>query len=206
MYKLFYSPFSCSLAVHMALQKIDVAFELEKIDVRKGMNQKEAFLKLNKHGQVPLLQDKGQFIDQGASILLYLADKHQNSNILPSIGQPGRAGAISTLFYMSNTLHPTFSMVFHPDRFTLGEPTDVFNKAIEKIKDILSELNQEIENKLFLSGDQPFAADYYFITMMNWLQLYKISLEHYPNLRSYKQRMGDLPEVSRAVEIEIVEL
>ncbi len=205
MYKLYYSPFSCSLAVHMALEKINVDFELEKIDVRKGTNQKEAFLKLNKHGKVPLLQDEDQYIDQGAGILLYLADKHQGSNILPSMGQPERANAISTLIYMSNTVHPTFAMAFYPDRFTQGMPADVYNKAIEKIKDILSELNQEIENKLFLCGELPFAADYYLITMMNWLQLYNISLDNYPKLKSYKQRMTDLPEVSRAIEKEMLE-
>ena len=203
MYTLFYSPFSCSLAVNIALEKIGEEFELVKIDVRKGMHKTDYFLKLNKHAKVPLLQDGDQFIDQGAGILHYLADKHPATNLMPTINEPERGIAISTLFYMSNTVHPTFAMVFYPDRFTLGAPSDVFDHAVISVKQILTELNQELENIPFLCGNKPYAADYYLLTMLNWPQLFKISLEDYPNLIAYKTRMGNQPEVSRAIEKEI---
>lgn len=203
MYTLFYSPFSCSLAVNIALEKIGKKFETVKIDVREGQHQTEEFLTLNKRGKVPLLQDGDQFIDQGAGILLFLADKHPEAHLIPSIGSLKRANAVSTLFYMSNTVHPTFAMLFYPDRFTLGTPSGVFNSATVKSKEILTELNQDLENKSFLCGNKPYVADYYLITMLNWPQLFKINLEDYPNLISYKKRMADQSEVSRAIEKEM---
>lgn len=205
MYKLYYSPFSCSLAVHIALEKTGEAFQLEKIDVRKGVHQTEDYLKLNRHGKVPLLQDGDQFIDQGAGILLYLADKHPDATMLPQAGDSKRAEAISTLFYMSNTVHPTLAMAFYPDRFTSGEPDGVFNKAIEKTKQLLSELDDQVASQGFLNDSKPYVADYYLVTMLNWLQLFKITLDDYPHLTNFKQKMGDFPEVSRAIGKEIRE-
>lgn len=203
MYTLFYSPFSCSFAVNIALEKINKKFESVKIDVRKGQHKTTEFLTLNSRGKVPLLQDGDQLIDQGAGILLYLADKHPGAHLIPPISSPERANAVSTLFYMSNTVHPTFAMLFYPDRFTLGTPSGVFDSAIVKAKEILTELNQGLENKYFLCGSNPYVADYYLITMLNWPPLFKINLEDYPNLISYKKRMGDQAEVSRAIEKEM---
>lgn len=205
MYKLFYSPFSCSFAVHIALEKTGADFDLEKIDVRKGMHQSEAYLKLNKRGKVPLLQDGDLFIDQGAAILLYLADKHPETHMLPPINDQKRPAAISALFYMSNTVHPTLAMAFYPERFSHGDSKDVFKRAIERTKELLSEIDQVLSDSNFLTSDKPFVADYYLTAMLNWLQIFQISLEPYPKLQAYKQRMGDLPEVARALGKEMTE-
>lgn len=205
MYTLYYSPFSCSLAVHIALQKIGNEFKLEKIDVRKGMHTKEAFLGLNKRGKVPVLQDGDQFIDQGAAILLYLNDKHPNAHIIPTADHPKRSHALSSLLYISNTVHPTFAMLFYPDRFTQGDKNDVFKASTEKAMSLLTELNQALDDQPFLSGEEAYAADYYLTTILNWTQLFKIDLKEYPNLISYKKRMDALPEVSQAVKSEMTE-
>ncbi|MCP5170207.1 MAG: glutathione S-transferase family protein [Hahellaceae bacterium] len=206
MYKLYYSPFSCSLAVHIALEKIGADFELEKVDVRKGVHCKEEFLRLNKRGKVPLLQDGDLFVDQGAAILLYLSDKHPESEMMPAANDPNRAAAISALFYMSNTVHPTLGMAFYPARFSHGDSNDVLSKAIEKTKLLLEEFDQELTDKSYLNGAKPYSGDYYLTVMLNWLPLFKISLDPYPNLKAYKQRMGDLPEVGRASGKEMREL
>lgn len=205
MYTLYYSPFSCSLAVHIALQKIGDEFKLEKTDVRKGMHTKEAFLDLNKRGKVPVLQDGDQFIDQGAAILLYLNDKHPSAHIIPSVDHPKRSHALSSLLYMSNTVHPTFAMLFYPDRFTHGDKNDVFKSSTAKAMSLLTELNQALDGQAFLSGEEAYAADYYLTTILNWPQLFKINLKEYPNLIAYKKRMDALPEVSQAVKSEMTE-
>jgi glutathione S-transferase len=206
MYKLYYSPFACSLAVHIVLEKIGTEFELEKIDVRKGQHQTKEYSEINKHGKVPLLQDGDQLIDQGAAILLYLADKHPDADIMPSVGDKQRGKALSALFYMSNTVHPTFSVVFNPDRFTFGSTDEVLSKSMERIELLLEEFDQLLTEQDFISGNKPYAADYYLATMLNWLQLFQKTLNAYPHLQSYKQRIEGLPEVARASSQEMAAL
>ena len=205
-YKLYYSPFACSLAVHMALIKIGEAFELEKIDVKKGQHQTERYLRLNPHGKVPLLQDGTKLIDQGAGILLTLSEQHPEAELLPTSGSPECGIALSELFYMSNTVHPAFSMAFNPDRFTSGDKTHVYDAALSRVDSLLEEINGKLNQHDFLNGNKPYLADYYLVVMLNWLRIFKKGLAPYPNLKRYKARMDQLPEVSRAVNTEIKDL
>jgi glutathione S-transferase len=205
-YKLYYSPFACSLAVHAALEKIGEGFELEKIDVKKGQHQTERYLQLNRHGKVPLLQDGKKLIDQGAGILLYLSEQHPEAELMPPAAMAEWGKALSELFYMSNTVHPAFSMAFNPDRFTTGDKTQVFDKTLSRLDALLEELDGKLTQQDFLNGNKPYVADYYLVAMLNWLRIFKKGLNPYPNLRRYKARMDQLPEVSRAVSKEIKDL
>jgi glutathione S-transferase len=207
MYTLYYSPFACSLAVHIALEKIDTDFELDKVDVRQGQHKTEAYLKINKHGKVPLLKDGDQLIDEGAAILLYLAEKHPEANILPLVNTKQRGKALSALFYMSNTVHPAFSIAFNPERFTISATTnEVLQSAKKKIERLLEEFDQQMAEQNFISGNNVYAADYYLLAMLNWLQLFQVTLNAYPRLLTYKQRMDDLPEVTRAQSKEMADI
>lgn len=205
-YKLYYSPFACSLAVHVALLKIGEGFELEKIDVKKGQHQTERYLQLNRHGKVPLLQDDQKLIDQGAGILLYLSEQHPEAELMPPAGTVEWGKALSELFYMSNTVHPAFSMAFNPDRFTTGDKALVFDKTLSRLNTLLEEIDTKLFQQDFLNGDKPYVADYYLVAMLNWLRVFKQGLNPYPNLRRYKARMDALPEVSRAVGEEVKDL
>lgn len=205
-YKLYYSPFACSLAVHAALVKIGEGFELEKIDVKKGQHQTERYLQLNRHGKVPLLQDDKKLIDQGAGILLYLSEQHPEAELMPPAGGVEWGKALSELFYMSNTVHPAFSMAFNPDRFTAGDKTQVYDKTLSRLNALLEEIDGKLIQQDFLSGDKAYAADYYLVAMLNWLRVFKKDLTPFPNLRRYKARMDQLPEVSRAVSEEVKDL
>ena len=106
---------------------------------------------------------------------------------------------------ISNTVHPTLKMAFYPERYSQGDSKDVLAKALEKTADLMQQLDQDLEGQSYLNGEQPYAADYYLTTMLNWLQVFKISLSDYPNLKAYKQRMDQLPEVAKAVGKEAKE-
>jgi glutathione S-transferase len=191
------------LAVHIALEKIGAEFQLNKVDVRKGEHQAKEFLQLNKRGKVPLLLDGDKHIDQGAAILLYLADKHPEAELMPKIDDSARGEALSALLYMSNTVHPTLAMCFFPDRYSNGDSKAVLFRAIDKTKLLMQELNESLEGKQYLCGEMPFAPDYYLMTMLNWLQIFSIALDVYPNLLGFKHRIEKLPEVGSAVGKEM---
>lgn len=202
MHTLYYSPFACSLAVHMALEKVGNPFRLEKINIQKGDHQQQAYGALNPRKKVPLLKHDDVFIDQGAAILIYLADLHPETTMIPPPGADERSAAISMLFYLSNTLHPAFSIAFHPERFTNGKYDELLTRAIEKIETILSEFNAQLADQDYLTGNHVFVTDYYLVTMLSWLPLFKKSLTCYPHLAEYQQRMAEFPEVKRAFEKE----
>ncbi len=62
MFKLYYSPGSCALASHIALEEADVDYEAIRIDFGAEEQRKPAYLSINPKGRVPALvreQDNG---------------------------------------------------------------------------------------------------------------------------------------------------
>jgi glutathione S-transferase len=64
--KLFYSPGACSLAGHIALLEAGLAFDLERVDLKRKMTASGAdFAALNPKGYVPaLVLDSGETITE----------------------------------------------------------------------------------------------------------------------------------------------
>src|SRR5580698_9846115 len=108
MYKLYYSPGACSMAVHVALNECNQQVALEKVNIREKRTPE--FLKLNPRGQVPVLVDGDLVIREGAAILVYLLEKHK-SPLLPSTGRE-RAVAFEWLMFCNATLHPAYARCF----------------------------------------------------------------------------------------------
>lgn len=203
MYTLYYSPFACSLATHAVLEKTGEEFQLEKIDLQNKEHQSEGFLRLNPHGQVPVMKHGDKIISQLGAILLYLAEKHPEAGILPPEGSNEHIEALKWLFYLSSTVHPIFSTAFFPDRVTSGSAEEVTHQTMRRIDRVLEEFDQRLAGQPFLVGDTPYAIDYYLFAMLNWLQLFQKTLAPYPNLQSFMKLLSETPEMGRALAREM---
>ena len=90
--KLFYSPGACSLSPHIVLRETGKDFTLEKVDLAKKTTESGTdYLTINPKGQVPaFLLDDGNLLTEGVAIVLYLADKAPNSNLIAPVGTLSR--------------------------------------------------------------------------------------------------------------------
>ena len=118
--QLFYAPGACSFVPHAMLELSGAAFEPISVKLHKGEQRSAEYLALNPRGQVPVLVDGGEVITQIVAILLHLDAKLPQAGILPAAGM-ARTRALSTLAWMNNTVHPTFTHVFMPQKFTADE-------------------------------------------------------------------------------------
>lgn len=202
MYELYYQPFACSFAVHTALEKIGQPFQLHKIELAKGDQRSAEFLALNPQGQVPVLKQGEMTMTQAAAILMYLSEQHETAELMPSVTSPERRAALQQLFFISNTLHPTLSRLFHPKRFSESAPDEVKTLAIEKVHNLLANVNDTLETQAFIVGDIPYAVDYYLFAVLNWLRMFGIRLDACPNIKRFIKTMKTVPEVQRAMLTE----
>ena len=53
--KLYYSPGACSLAPHIALEEVGIAYEPVKVALAKGEQRTPEYLAINPKGRVPVL-------------------------------------------------------------------------------------------------------------------------------------------------------
>lgn len=130
MYRLYYSPGACSLAVHVALEEIGEPFELELVpSVGKGRKTNTPeYLAVNPKGRVPALRGvpgssggaDGLLTEAGA-ILVYLAKTHPASGLLPG-DAAGEARCLEWLSFLSTSVHAlSYGQLWRPERFVEDE-------------------------------------------------------------------------------------
>ena len=206
--KLFYAPGACSFVPHSLLELAGAEFEPALVKLHKGEQRSPEYLALNPRGQVPLLVDGGESISQIVAIVLHIDARFPQAGVLPASGM-ARTRALSTLMWMNNTVHPTFTHVFMPQKFTedAGAQALVKQHAVGVYRALLAELEaMAAQAGPWLTGEQPGALDAYALTLLRWGGFAGIDPETCPATWTLAQRFAALPAVARVVEREKLQL
>jgi len=85
MMKLCYAPSSCATVSHLVLEEAGALYELRRIDLAKGEQRTEDYLKINPNGRVPaLILDDGRVLIENIGILTYVARLHPAAELIPT--------------------------------------------------------------------------------------------------------------------------
>jgi glutathione S-transferase len=209
--KLYFSPGACSFVPHVLLQTTEVAFEPVMVKLHKGEQNGEEYKAINPRGQVPVLVDGDQVITQIVAIILYLDQKFPDAKFLPT--EPvARAKAIEVLAWMNNTVHPTFTHIFMPQKFS--DQTDVqvalktFNTQI--YRGLMAELESLVVKHLspagWLSGERLGPLDAYALTLTRWGSIAGINPADYPSLWAHVNQVANQSHVVQVIERERLQL
>ena len=202
--QLYFAPGACSFVPHSMLELSGVEFEPHSVKLHKNEQRSPEYLAINPRGQVPVLVDDGQVITQIVAILLHLDAKLPQAGILPASG-PARTRALQTLTWMNNTVHPTFTHVFMPDKFADDEATKQSIRAFaaKTYVGLLGEIEAMAEKASpWMTGERPGALDAYALTLLRWGGFAGIDPTSMPATWDLAQRFAALPPVARAVERE----
>ncbi len=202
MYKLYYSPGACSMAVHVVLNELNAKYELEKISLQ---DRDPTFLKINPRGQVPVLMVDGEPVKEGAAILMYLLDTH-GSPMMPKSGM-GRAKALEWLMWANSSLHPAYSRAFSVAKvFPDKAMQDVaFNAALSSIQSYWDEADARLWKMKYLAGDEMTAADIMITVFANWGQMFPSKPKLGPNVMRVIKEVSSRPSYQQALKAEQVE-
>lgn len=190
--KLFYSPFACSLADHIALEEAGVDFERERVDLKSkitatGRNYNE----LTSKGYVPALElDNGEILTENVAILDWIASQYPKLGVR---GDLGRTRLLEALAYISTELHRSLRPLWHSGS---EEEMDDARAAIETRLEYLSA--SLVGDYLF--GDYVTVADCYLFVMLLWAD--RFGLEAPRPLLALRERMRARPAVRVALAVE----
>jgi glutathione S-transferase len=130
LYRLYYSPGSCSLAAHVALEEIGEPFELELVPaVGEGRKtETPEYREINPKGRVPALRGvpghsggTEGVLTEVVAILLYLARAHPEAGLLPA-DAAGEARCLEWLSFLSTSVHAmSYGQIWRPGRFVGDE-------------------------------------------------------------------------------------
>src|SRR5258706_14268144 len=83
MLRLYYTPHTCALASHIALEQAGAGYEAIKVDFATDEQRKPEYLKLNSKGRVPALATDRGVLTETPAILVYIAQSFPKSNLDP---------------------------------------------------------------------------------------------------------------------------
>jgi glutathione S-transferase len=151
---------------------------------------------------VPALRlDDGQILNEGPSVLQYLADRKPDAGLAPAWGTMERYELIDTLNYLSTEVHKRiFSNVFSQ---TAAEPTKAAARAL--MEPTLDYLAKKLGDRDYLVGNRFTVADAYLVTLLNWFAFVGCDLKKWPTLQAYHQKHLQRPSVAKAMGVEMAE-
>lgn len=200
MYKLYYSPGACSLAVHVILNELAVPFEAVRKSTKDGSLKTPEFLKINPRGQVPVLVAGDTPVKEGAAMITWLLDTHK-SPLLPASGME-RAKALEWLMWANSSLHPTYGRAFWLMRQDIDDKAKAtLNASIYgQIQSFWDEAEERLSQSKFLGGDALGAADILITVISQWGVGHDFKFG--PNLQRVFKAVQDRPSWQKATAAE----
>ena len=200
MYTLHYSPGSCSLVVHILLEELGIAFQLEKADSKSSAYRSQ----VNPKGKVPALATPQGVLTECVAIVEYLCDHHGGGNLLGKPGSWERARTLERIATLATEIHPLFNRFFHEDDFSPSKEVQagVKQRGTEKLLAWFREQDGALRGRNWSGGDVPDASDIYFTVMARWGRWLSPPANEMPNIRPFYERMIARPAVARAMGSE----
>jgi glutathione S-transferase len=202
--KLFYTPGTCALASHIALEEAGANYDTVRIDFRANQQQSAEYLQVNPKGRVPALATDAGILTETPAILAFIAQSFPDSRLAP-LGDAfdfGRVQAFNS--YLCSTVHVNHA---HRMRGYRWADDAVSHEAMrKKVAQNMTACFGLIESDMFagpwVMGERYTICDPYLFTLTQWLELDGVDPAQFPRVADHRQRMAARPAVKRALDAE----
>lgn len=179
-----------SYKAKLLLSLLGIEHEWIKVDLLKGEHKSPEFLSLNPFGQVPVLVDGDTIVSDAQAILVYLARRYGGDQWLPVDAVP----LSQVVRWLSTTAGEVRQGPESARLYYLFNATNInIERATQKAEFILAQLNQHLSDREWLELERPTIADVAVFPYVALAPDGKISLEPYPHILAWIERVKKLP-------------
>jgi len=205
--KLYYAPGACSLASHIALEESGLTYETQRLNLANGDQRQPEYLKLNPRGRVPTLVVDGKVMTENVGIVTYIAGGYPKAKIWPK-DTWHQAKAVSTMAWLSNTVHPAYGHYFRPARYADDEASQASLKAKgkETFEGCLREIDGLLEGRKWAIGEHFTVVDGYLVVFYRWGNRAGLPVKALKNYTALIERVLERPAVSKVMADEGITL
>jgi GST-like protein len=197
--------------IGIALEEMQLEYEAHTVNISKGEQFTEDFIKINPNSKIPALVDPsgpgGQplSIMESGAILIYLAEK--SSQFLSKDARL-RSETLQWLFFQVGGVGPMFGQFGHFYKFAVDKcdhpyPLERYKTEAQRL---LGVLDKHLNGRNFLVGEDYSIADMATMPWINCLsQFYKaqdiLGLENYRHVNLWKERLLARPLTSKGMSV-----
>tara|TARA_B100000401_G_scaffold142527_1_gene94672 strand:+ start:1504 stop:2190 length:687 start_codon:yes stop_codon:yes gene_type:complete len=201
--ELYTSPTPNGYKTSVALEELEIPYNVHVVNLMSGDQKKPEFLKLNPNGRIPVIVDTDNdnlaIMESGAQ-LIYLAEKV--GKLLPTEAK-ARANVMQWLMFQMGGIGP---MMGQANVFFRYWPGDPLQPAIDRYQNEGRRLFEVMETRL---KDNEFLADDYSIADIAnwcWVRTYRwsgIKIDGLDGLQRWMKMMEDRPACKKGVSVPV---
>eukprot|EP01121_Diplochlamys_sp_Union-15-3_P013348 TRINITY_DN4133_c0_g1_i1.p1 TRINITY_DN4133_c0_g1~~TRINITY_DN4133_c0_g1_i1.p1 ORF type:complete len:250 (+),score=61.15 TRINITY_DN4133_c0_g1_i1:102-752(+) len=196
------------MKVSIALEELGLEYDAHKIDISKGDQFKEDFIKVNPNSKIPAITDpngpdgKPINVFESGAILLYLAEK--TGKLIPK-DPVKRLECIQWLFFQMAGVGPMFGQFGHFWKYAPEKIPYAIERYTKEARRILGVLDKQLEGKEYLVGEYSIAD----IATFPWVRCldfgYKasdhIKVSEFKNVTAWVERCHSKPASQKGAQV-----
>jgi glutathione S-transferase len=202
-YILYGGDFTRATLVQWLLEEGKIEYELRKVDILKGEHRSAEFLAINPAGLVPvLITPEGDVLHEVAALMLYLADRHQLTDLAPSVLDPDRGHFLSAVFHVAGDIQPEMKRFHFPHRFSLRTEDNVAVQSMAKsiVFSRLDVMNARLAKRgPYVLGDRFSLADFYLSFWVAYLDRHSACMQ-FPSIAKLYDLVRSRPGATQYLE------
>src|ERR1700722_6060135 len=205
MLTFYYSPGSCALASHIALEEAGAPFTLRRIDFSRAEQKSPAYLAINPKARVPAIVTPRGVLTETPAMLAFIAQSFPDARLAPLRGPFAFAQLQAFNVYLCSTVH-----VAHAHRmrgYRWADDPAAHLAMQKKVPQSVGQCYALIEQKMlkgpWVMGEQYTIADPYLYTLAQWLEADGVDAATIPRVADHRARMKERPAVKKAIAEEL---
>ena len=183
----------------VALEELELPYEMRVVDFRKSEQKEAWFLKLNPNGRIPVIVDRDEgdrVIFESGAILLYLAQK--TGKLLPST-EDDQWRAIQWLMFQMGGVGPMMGQANVFYRYTPERIPYAIERYQRESRRLLEVLDGRLGEAEYLAGEYSIAD------IANWCWAHThawsgVSVDGLDHLQRWLEAVGSRPAVQRGLQ------
>ena len=181
---------TCTQRILILLEELSLKYDFALVDLMKGEQKNEEFLKLQPFGKVPVLEYDNRVLFESRSILRYVSKNNQEIKDL--------LGDIDVDIWLeaeSQNFNPPASKIVYEKVFKKwrGEEPDeqLVEKSLKELENVLDVYEQRLSTNPFIGGESFSIADISHIPYVNHLIKagYKSIFKSRPNVYKWIKKI-----------------
>jgi len=190
--------------VSIMLEALRLQYNVHPVDILADEQFDENFLKISPNNKIPAIVDhdgpngKAITVFESGAILLYLAEKY--GEFLPD-NLREKTECMEWLMWQMGGFGPFLGQAHHFNKFAPEEVPYAITRYNNEAKRLWSVLDQRLENRTFILGDDLSIADF---AVYPWAMRYEwqlINPADYPAAHSWMERMGQIEFVQFGMQV-----
>jgi glutathione S-transferase len=178
------------MAPHIALEETGAPYEARLISTAKREQKTEDYLAINPRGKVPALRIGSEVLTENAAILTYIGRRFPEANLLPR-SLMAEMQCLSTMVWLSNTVHVNFRQAMRPERFA-SDPnalSSVKKSGTENFWSNLQEVNMLLAGRQWMVSEQYTVCDPYLLVFYAWAVRIDLPVHELGSFTALKNRL-----------------